>query len=276
MENFFRTHTLFRGKRNPPIVLDFSFHPGAAFWFDHHATAFKNDKWKKKFKQSKFYQWKPDYSSCCHLVVDSLKKNFDYRPPMHIKELAKWLDVIDAAHYVSAKQTIEKKEPALQLEIYIEEDIHTIKENKDFIEAITKRSLESIANDVAVRKSVQKYHSEAKIGLAYYKSNSKIYGTIGVVTLPPNKFKLLRFAPFYIWPNLLYAVRVTKKNKLFTLSLGINPWRQRKNNIHIGEFLKKHFPGSGGHKNVGGAEFRTKKEVESAIIEIVKEFNTKS
>src|SRR5581483_7562722 len=53
-ENFFATHKLFKGKRNPPIIVDFAFHPKAAWWFDHHPTTFKREEWREKFKPSKY------------------------------------------------------------------------------------------------------------------------------------------------------------------------------------------------------------------------------
>ncbi len=271
-ERFFQTHRLFSGKRNPVIVLDFLYHPKAVFWFDHHSTAFRKEDWKKKFRQSKFQKWKPNYFSCCHLVMDALKKEGGYSPSVRIEELARWLDVIDAARYDSAKQTIEKKESALQLEIYTE-DPRVAKRDIWFINALIEQSLRSITNDSMIKKCIQKYQQEVRAGLAYYKRNSKIYGVIGVITLPKNKFKLLRYAPFYLWPNLLYAVRITRKNGSFILSFGVNPWHHQEKNIHIGNFLKKHFPGAGGHKNVGGGTFNSKKEAECAALEIVKKFN---
>ena len=46
-DEFFAKHRLFKGKRNAPVVLDFPFHPGTAFWFDHHLSPFKKEAWGK-------------------------------------------------------------------------------------------------------------------------------------------------------------------------------------------------------------------------------------
>jgi hypothetical protein len=273
-DDFFTVHKFFRGKRNPAVVVDFLYHPKAAFWFDHHTTAFKRDDWKKKFHKSKFYQWHPDYFSCCHATVDALKKDFGYRPPAHIRELAKWLDVIDGARFASAKQTILKKEPALQIDAFV---VGSLKPggNKKFIASLTERPLQAIVKDRVIQESVQKFRHETKIGLAYYKRRLKIYGAIAVIELPPGKFNSLRFASFYFHPELSYvvSVRKMKRSGLFKLGLGVNPWRRKKNKVHIGEFLQTHFPGAGGHRDVGGAEFKIKKDAENAVQEIVKAFN---
>jgi hypothetical protein len=271
-DDFFAAHRFFRGKRNPAIVVDFSFHSKAAFWFDHHPTAFKRDDWKKKFRQSKFHQWHPEYLSCCHEVMDRLKEDFSYRPPAHIRELAKWLDVVDGARYDSAKQTIEKKEPALQLNAYVENDLHGAKDDERFIRTLSEHPMAAIIKDPAIKKSIQNDKRATKTGLNYYKKNLKIYGAVAGIILPSSEFGSLRFAPYYLHPKLLYFGRITKKNKFFTLSFGVNPWRRKENDVHIGEFLKTHFPGAGGHHDVGGAEFKTKKDAERAMEEIVRIF----
>ena len=272
-DNFFTAHKLFRGKRNPAIVVDFIYHPKAALWFDHHATAFKRDDWKKSFHASKCRQWHPDYFSCCHAVLDALIKDFGYHPPARIRELARWLDVIDGARYVSAKQTIEKKEPAFQLGAFIEDgNLKNEKENAFFIASLADHSMQSMVKDRAVQKSIHKNRNETKAGLAYYKKHLKVHGVIAEIEIPTNRFLSLRFAPFYFYPKLLYAVRVVKREGFFKLSLGVNPWMRGKTTVHIGEFLKKHFRGAGGHKNVGAAEFETKEALARAVEKIIKAF----
>src|SRR5882672_7372494 len=49
-EDFFNKHKLFKGKRNLAVVVDFPYHPKAAFWFDHHLLPFRKKVWGDKFK----------------------------------------------------------------------------------------------------------------------------------------------------------------------------------------------------------------------------------
>ena len=272
-DNFFSSHKFFKGKRNPPIVVDFPYHPKTAFWFDHHTTAFKREDWKKQFHSSKNYRWDEHYPSCCHFIVNSLLKDFGYKPSKIILELAKWLDVIDAARYSSAKQTILNKEPALKVNLFIEDGMKGITE-KDFIKLLASKSLIEISKNKLVEKVVKKNKIETKNGLKFYKKNIKIYGSLGMIFLKKGKYTSLRFAPFYFYPNLRYFLRIVEdKNKTFGIGLGVNPWNKNKNKIHIGEFLKENFLGAGGHHEAGGAGFKTKKDLELAIKKIIENFS---
>src|SRR5579859_7809019 len=80
-EKFFEKHRLFKGRHNPAIIVDFPFHPSAAFWFDHHLTPFRKPGWEKKFKSDKSHRYDDTYRSACALVYDSLKKDFAWKPP---------------------------------------------------------------------------------------------------------------------------------------------------------------------------------------------------
>ena len=98
-ERFLEKNKLFKGKHNPAIIVDFPFHPQAAFWFDHHLTPFRKPGWEKKFKPDRERRYDDSYRSACHLVYDSLREGFGWKPPAHLRELVKWLNVIDFAGY---------------------------------------------------------------------------------------------------------------------------------------------------------------------------------
>src|SRR5581483_8268760 len=97
--DFFMRHKLIAGPvrgRNPAIIVDFPFHPGAQFWFDHHLLPFREPKWEGIYKKelrrrkqrrpkgrapapSPYWRYDESYRSACHLVYDSLKKDFGWR-----------------------------------------------------------------------------------------------------------------------------------------------------------------------------------------------------
>ncbi len=41
-DKFLEKNKLFKGKHSPAIIVDFPYHPQAAFWFDHHIRPFPN------------------------------------------------------------------------------------------------------------------------------------------------------------------------------------------------------------------------------------------
>ena len=272
-DDFFLKHKLFRGKRNPAIIVDFLFHSGAAMWFDHHPTSIKRDDWRKQVKKNKYFNLDASYPSCCHWVYVALQKNFGWKAPAHFKNLVRWLDVVDGARYRSARQAIEMKEPALQLEGFIEKSYDDKKLTLLTIQELAEYPLEKLARNPRVKKIVASYRRDVRESLLFYKKNLQLFGNVALIDLTQTKTKRLLYAPFYLYPNLRYAIRFTKKGTTwFHPSVGENPWRPR-HKIHIGNLVRRY--GGGGHEGVGGMEFDSQKKAERAIHEIIAILNAK-
>lgn len=277
--DFFERHKLFSGRRYPAIVVDFLYHPKAVIWFDHHPTTFNAfPRAARAFSRKKIYStrntdlpvfrhWDPAYLSCCRQVLEELKKSFGYKPPKHIEELAKWLDVIDNARYKSPQQPIEMKEPALQLDWFIEATADNTREAKRMVQALAEKPMAKIAAMPQVIRVLKIVRRKIKTSLAYYRKHASVRGLIMVTDLTSGKYLRLRFAPFYLHPRLPYAMSFLKQRKLFRLGWGSNPWCRPKDNINIGGFLRRY--GGGGHKVAGGAEFGSRGAVLKAVEEIV-------
>jgi oligoribonuclease NrnB/cAMP/cGMP phosphodiesterase (DHH superfamily) len=258
------------------VVLDFLYHPQAYLWFDHHKTTFITKEWEKIFKKkkNKYHYFNINYASCAHLVLDSLKKDFNYKPSKNILNLVYWADIIDRANYKSPLQTIELKDPALQIDAYID-NYKGKKPLKWLIKDLSKKSLKETASNIKIQKLVKKEKEKINKLLKFYYKNLKIYyDKIGFIDISAkhNKNGYLRYIPFYLAPQIIYNITLKKIDSFYALSLGANPWKRNKNKINIGEFLRKNF-GGGGHKNVGGAEFKNKKTALKAIEKIINFFN---
>lgn len=276
-EKFFDKHKLFEssGKRNPAIVVDFPYHPGAKFWFDHHLKPFRKPAWEKKFKPDRFRRYDDGYASACHLVCDSLKEGFGWKPPAYLKELVKWLDIIDGARYASAKQTIAMKEPAIQLNNFIEEHTGGIDTIIWTIRALAEKPIVAITREPGVRKDIAKLRANTKEALAFYKKNLKIVQGIMVIDLSKYPFaELGHYAPYFLHPELLYAIRYypfRDRPSYFHVNVAANPWRVGENKKNIGELMKRH--GGGGHLAVGGVEIEGREKVQSAIRDFIRFLN---
>ena len=284
-EGFFNNHKLFRDPRkvrrkagprgeprNPAIVVDFLYHPDAALWFDHHETSFKRADWGKKFRPSKFHHWDPNYASCCHQVLDKLTKTFGWRPPKHLRELSKWLDVVDGAKYRSAKQTIELKEPALRLAEFIDERTKHGETLEWLIKLMSEQSLDVIIRHRKIKPTLRNIKRKVKDSLEFYRKNLQIYGKTTLINGIDSKRACLRFAPYYLLPDSVYHVRLKKVGKIYGFTAGVNPWRRKENKLHIGKLLFKTFGAGGGHKAVGGTEFKTRKEAMRGAQKIIEIF----
>lgn len=255
--------------KNPFAVFDFYFHPRATYFFDHHATTFIKESWKKSFRPSKLYFLKPSYFSCCHMVLDSLVKEYKFKPAPNLAELTDWLDVIDGAKYGSGKQAIELKEPALRIDAYVD---FAAKNNLDatwIVKELKDKDLRRVAEDRRVVMAYKKALEENKKSLAYYQKNLKVFENISFIDLTKTKVQRLRAAPYYLCPKLAYSITVKRKDHGYRLSVGSNPWHKKKNKIDLGVMLKE-FCGGGGHKGAAGAFLNTTKEMNQCLRKIVK------
>lgn len=237
--------------KNPAAVVDFLYHPSAAFWFDHHPTTFLRKEWRRKFKPSRFHCWKADYFSAYHLVFDSLIKNFGYRPSRYFRELVVWVDIDDGARYDSAEQTIKLKESALRVSVFIERNAEKTAVLIKLIKILGKQSLRRIADRPEIKNAVRKFREETKAVLKFYERNLRIFGKVGFADLSGSNLVEMPFAPFYLRPELSYRLFLKRDGEKFRLSASFNPWSKKKNKIDIGKFLREKY-GGGGHYNVGG------------------------
>lgn len=272
-DDFFTKHRLFTGKRNAPVVLDFPFHPGTAFWFDHHPTAFKKEEWKEGFREDRAHAYRPSYASCCHMTVAMLKKNFDWRPPARFRELARWLDVIDGARYASAKATIDMKEPAFAINSFIDTNKEPAEAAARFLRSLAELPLREVADIPQIAAVGLRERRNAVRNLVFYRKHLRRYGATTFIDLARNRDRLLRYAPYYLFPKIPYSIRATKKGTFYHLGVGRNPWAPVPGRVHIGEMMKKY--GGGGHAGAGAAEFKNAAAMRTAQEEIIAVLNKK-
>ena len=202
-----------------------------------------------------------------------LKQNFGWHPPRHFKELVAWLDVIDGARYASAKQTILMKEPAFQVDAFLESIGRNPKKSAWLIKLPAERSLREIAKIPQVAAAAKRARARAKKNLAFYRKHLAARGNVTFIDLTRHGKKMLRYAPYYLFPKIRYGIRATMKEKLYHLGVGSNPWLKKRGGVHIGKLLGRY--GGGGHKNAGGCEFATRKEAARATREIIAALNKK-
>jgi|GEM_PF-21373 len=266
-------------KRNPAIVVDFPYHPQAVFWYDHHPTAFRLPAWQQRFQSSAYQQLDPSYLSACRLTIDALVAGFDYRPPAFIRELGRWLDIIDGARYANAFQTIALREPALQVNAYLEHETSSAKRGDGerdpvhwLIEALARMPIGTVARDRRVREVTALVRAETKASLSLYRRLLDVRGCVAVVDISELSTRRLRFAPYYLAPNAVFAVTIAGRgDDTWVVMVGVNPWKRERSSLDIGGLLT-HF-GGGGHPYAGAVLLRSRAEVERVTDYFVTLFN---
>lgn len=258
--------------QNPAAVFDFPYNPRATFWIDHHKTTFFKPGLRRQYRKTKYHQFDPRYYSCCHLVLDVLRKDFDFRPPKHFRKLVKWLDVIDSARYKNAKQEIDMKEPAIQIAGFI--DAARGKRKLPWlVELLSEKSLSSIVKDKRVKAVIRRAKEKKAKALVFYKKNLQIYGKVSFIDLSQSRFYQIDVAPFYLVPSLIYSVTLKRRTGTYSFSLRGNPWRRSEIKINLSDLLRKRC-GGGGHRGAAGCEVKMKRRAYELAEKLVEYLRT--
>ncbi len=254
----------------PFILVDFRYHPGADFWFDHHLSTFISKKWQDNFANDGTHYFGPKFKSCCGLIISRLGKQFGYQPASHIKELARWADIVDSASYKSAKQAIELKEPYLRLALFLDDDSHPLHQ-EEIIKRLVSEPISKIVKLPFIVKELKKLDYETGKAKKIFKDISVLKGKIMLVDTTKTKIFISRYMGYFLYPQLNYFVIVMRSDNGYHISAGKNPWKKMPNKVAIGEMLGKY--GGGGHGGVGGVDRRTKSEILKVAGEIIEYLN---
>jgi hypothetical protein len=251
-------------------IVDFKYAPTErlTWWFDHHESAFLTPEDEAHFRAGNSGKKFLDATrkSCTEFIADVARDKFGFNDEP-IKSLVHWAHIIDGALYDNAAQCVELKEPALQLMQVIEAD-----PDDNFVEQVIRdlavKSLEEVANSEEAQRRFQpilKQHLETLEAI-----RRKAIPGNGVV-----QFDLVdegyegfnKFIPYYLYPETIYTVALTRGSQRTKISVGSNPWAPRPRTHNIAKICERY--GGGGHAVVGAISLKPE-EVEKGR-EIVRE-----
>lgn len=259
--------------KKPFILVDFRYHPAASWWFDHHRSSFTApalSSWGKSYKADKTHQSDSGHKSCCSLILAHLKKHYYYKPPRHILELVKEVDIIDGALYKSPAETIELRSPAIKLGAYI---YHEKSKNRrvDLINDFSNKALKEILSFEYIINQVKNAHKQLKSSPAYVKRNFILRGSAVFVDGAKVSSDISHYMIYYLFPKIKYSVISEKIKGGYHLGAGFNRWQNNKFCADISRIMEKY--GGGGHKTVGAVEKRSKKEIMKIAEEVIEYLN---
>ncbi len=232
-------------------IVDFHFHDRAVYWFDHHPTTFLTEALRAAYQPSEFWQWDETSPSCPPLILRHAQEHWGYRVPERFEEMAYWSDIIDAANFRDVDQALFADDPALRIMRCL-----TVAPHPNWTDEITGALSNQSLDQVASRADMEKAYSRATRNrdkaldqfpetVVWHKGSVLFYDAATI------KVRRERFAPFYHYPDLSYAVGVIPTRAGFHITCGENPWNQPTQGMHVGELLGRY--GGGGHRAVGGA-----------------------
>lgn len=262
----------FDADENAIVDFKYSSSPKVTWWFDHHESAFLTPEDAAHFEQDqssrKFYD--PAFKSCTSLIATIAEQRFGF-DPAPVAELVEWTDVIDGALYPDARTAVEMREPAMQLTLAIEST-----PDHEFlprlIPLLATRPLAEVvrASFVAALLPPLLERHERSIRVLRERIQSQD-GTLFFDVTDQDFEGYNKFVPYYLHPESVYSVGLSKSSFRMKVSVGSNPWAPSPPRVNLAKLCERY--GGGGHARVGAISFAVTDEdrARQAAREIVEE-----
>jgi hypothetical protein len=262
----------FTGDQNAIVDFKYSPSPKITWWFDHHESAYLSPADAAHFEQEqtncKFYD--PSFKSCTSFIAMIATEHFGF-DSQPIAELVRWADIIDGALYQDAKTAVEMKEPAMQLTMVIESS-----QDAGFVPKVipllaTKPLAEVIrAPFIAPLLPPLLERHQKSIALLRERTESKD-ATLFFDVTDHELEGYNKFVPYYLHPESIYSVGLSKSSFRMKVSVGSNPWAPSPPVVNLAKICERY--GGGGHARVGAISFDVNQQAAArkAAQEIVEE-----
>ena len=244
----------FDGDENAIVDFKYSSSPKITWWFDHHESAFLTPEDAAHFEQDqsnrKFYD--PDFKSCTSFIATIAEQRFGFNPAP-VSELIYWTDIIDGAMYPDAKTAVEMKAAAMKLTMVIESapdcnfvprliPLLAIKPLAEILEESFVASLLPPLMERHVRSmAILKERTECKQGTIFFDITDHALEGYN------------KFIPYYLHPECVYSVGLSKSAFRVKVAVGSNPWTNADRMVNLAKICERY--GGGGHARVGAISF---------------------
>jgi hypothetical protein len=262
----------FDGDENVIVDFKYSSSPKITWWFDHHQSAFLSPEDAAHFEQDqsnqKFYD--PDFKSCAGFIAMIAEQRFGFNPAP-VAELIKWTDIIDGALYADAKTAVEMKEPAMKLTMVIEsaQDYAFVPR---LIPLLASMPLAEIIEQPFVASQLPPLLERHQRSVALLQERIEIKDATLFFDVSDRELEgYNKFVPYYLHPESIYSVGLSKSSFRVKVSVGSNPWAPSEPVVNLAKVCERY--GGGGHARVGAISFAVDREEDArrASREIVAE-----
>ena len=244
----------FNGDENAIVDFKYSSSPKITWWFDHHESAFLSPEDAEHFEHDqsnrKFYD--PSFKSCAGFIAMIAEQRFGFDPGP-VRELVQWTDIVDGAMYEDARSAVEMKAPAMKITMAIE-----AAPDKDFVKKLipllATESLHDILKEPFVASLLPPLiaRHEASVDVLRQRTEEKD-GTLYFDITDRDLEGYNKFIPYYLHPDSVYSVGLSKSSFRVKVSVGSNPWSKREPTVNLAKVCERY--GGGGHARVGAISF---------------------
>jgi hypothetical protein len=230
----------FDGDENAIVDFKYSSSPNITWWFDHHESAFLTPDDAEHFEQDqsnrKFYD--PDFKSCTSFIAMIAQDRFGF-DPAPVADLVHWTDVIDGALYPDAK-VIESAPD------------HGFVPN--LIPLLATKSLAEILEEPFVAPLLPPLLKRHELSIEILKQRTECKDrTIFFDVTDHDLEGYNKFVPYYLHPESVYSVGLSKSSFRVKVSVGSNPWAPQPPEVNLARICERY--GGGGHARVGAISF---------------------
>jgi len=244
----------FDGDENAIVDFKYSSSPKITWWFDHHESAFLSAADAAHFERDqsnqKFYD--PAFKSCTSFIAMIAQQHFGF-DPAPVADLVHWTDVIDGALYTDAKTAVEMQAPAMKLTMVIESapDQRFV---PNLIPLLAVKPLAAILEEPFVAPLLPPLLKRHEISIEILRQRSECRdGTIFFDITDQDLEGYNKFVPYYLHPESIYSVGLSKSSFRVKVSVGSNPWAPVEPAVNLAKICERY--GGGGHARVGAISF---------------------
>jgi len=264
--------TDFNGDENAIVDFKYSSSPKITWWFDHHQSAFLSAEDAAHFERDqsnrKFYD--PDFKSCTAFLAMVAQQRFGF-DPAPVADLIHWADVIDGALYADAKTAVEMQAPAMKLTMVIESaPDHRFVPN--LIPLLASKPLAAILEEPFIAPLLPPLLRRHELSIEIMRQRTQcVDGTIFFDVTDQELEGYNKFVPYYLHPESIYSVGLSKSSFRVKVSVGSNPWAPSEPQVNLAKICERY--GGGGHARVGAISFNPDQHAQAirASQEIVRE-----
>lgn len=241
------------------VILDFRYQadPRLTFFFDHHATAFRDPREQDDFNSRSHiaperFIWDPTAKSCAGLLARVAKASYEADLRVH-QDLIAWAEKVDSAQFKTVEEATNRQDPVMQLVSVVERFGDQAFLNR----AIPILRLEGLSALAEARFVKEHYRSVAPKFGAYEKrleARGAQRGRVAFIDLTESPVTVVaKFSQYKSFPTAVYSVLVATMHGGTKISVGFNPWSGQELDLDLGQLCARH--GGGGHKVVGAISF---------------------
>ena len=246
--------SMFDGDVNAIVDFKYSPNPRLTWWFDHHQSAFLQPEDEEHFRRdtSGKKMLDPDSRSCTKFIATVAREKFGY-DAADLAELVEWADIIDGAQYADAKTAVELGAPAMKLTLLIE-GVKGSGSVEKVIRLMRRSKLADIMAQPEIQELYRPLYERHLAAIDIIRSKAAQHDGVVYFDLIGNDLEgYNKFIPYYLFPDSVYTVSVSKSSFRTKVSVGSNPWSSVPLTHNLASICERY--GGGGHPRVGAISF---------------------